>query len=137
MTKLIQNFKKNSRPEDLSHWILLISLTAVVMLLVLNEFTKLDISLSTSSAAHQQSSVNLSWEEPSDYYAGIAIVRSTTDYVMVYDRSQEVANLPVGSTQYRDNNVSPGVTYYYSIFTYDDKNVYSTPVNLKYTVKNK
>lgn len=76
-------------------------------------------------------SVILSWDEPLEYYQSIAIYRSTSGYLSAPDELQLLAR--TSESTYSDTNVTPGQTYYYSLFVYDGQS-YSEPVNVDFTV---
>lgn len=78
-------------------------------------------------------SVNLAWTEPTEYYAGIVILRSTTDFIKAYDANYRIANLATGVTTYHDEAVTASTKYYYSLLSYDDEGVYSDPSTISFT----
>ena len=82
-------------------------------------------------------SVILDWSNPLNepFFAGVAILRSTAGYVSSYQASAEVHRTNgIAVNTWTDINVTPGQTYYYSLFVYDDQGDYSDPLYIGVTV---
>ena len=77
-------------------------------------------------------SVKLAWSPIQDPdVTAIVIYRSTTRYP---DTTRTpYATLPANATNYRDTNVTPGTTYYYSVSTKDAAGDLSEPSNIAFT----
>jgi len=124
---------QDSKLKQIFLWSAFIVIGVAVTVFLTNQINNYHVSLSTSLAQNTITSINLSWTEPLEYYAGIAILRSTSNYVTVYDSNKQIASLPVGATSYSDTNIQPNTSYYYTLFTHDDAGVYSDPVSLTYS----
>ncbi|MBI3231976.1 MAG: fibronectin type III domain-containing protein, partial [Candidatus Doudnabacteria bacterium] len=78
-------------------------------------------------------SILLTWASLDyDLCQSIKIYRSNMDYVTVPDQSAEIANLACDQITYKDTAVTPGTTYYYSLFVFDDLGVYSDPLTVSF-----
>ncbi len=85
-------------------------------------------------------SIRLSWGVPVDddsvqyeFFSGTLIMRSTSSFIETPNLSTALVNLPSSITSYTDVSVENGTTYYYTLFSYDDQNVYSDPVFISFT----
>ncbi|MDE2031221.1 MAG: carbohydrate-binding protein, partial [Patescibacteria group bacterium] len=84
-------------------------------------------------------SVKLSWSIPLDSgtpyqaYTGTLIMRSTTGYIQSPDTNTAIADVKAPTLTYHDTNVTDGLTYYYTLFAYDDIRNYSDPAFITFT----
>ncbi len=102
---------------------LFVPLTIVVLLLLFSVVAaryyldlQPDAILTNASLA-----INLSWDiSDSDNVKETKIYRTTTNFLEDVDEQYFIANVPAPEHTYFDTAVSNGITYYYSIFQYDD-----------------
>lgn len=75
-------------------------------------------------------SINLAWASI-DYElcSAIKIYRDTGSAPQTPTESKLIATLSCSATSHHDANVTPGVTYYYSIFVFDDLGIPSDPLS--------
>ena len=76
-------------------------------------------------------SIILNWSNPSfEGFSSVSILRSTSGYVLTYDKAFEIAK--TSSNTYRDTDVTAGVTYYYSLFVFDNQENTSDPATVSF-----
>lgn len=76
-------------------------------------------------------SVVLTWTNPQAEYRGISITRSSLGFQSEFNKALEIGTTL--DSYFKDRNVMPKSTYYYSIFVYDDQENYSEPAQIKFT----
>jgi hypothetical protein len=79
-------------------------------------------------------SIKLSWRNPNYEFAEkIVIARSAVKYPSKNDKDSVIAEIKdMKQKTYKDENVTTGITYYYSVFVVDDLGVYSDPANVSF-----
>jgi peptidoglycan hydrolase-like protein with peptidoglycan-binding domain/uncharacterized membrane protein YgcG len=82
-----------------------------------------------------QGSVILTWSPSIDEFAQkVVVYRSLSGYPDTMKASDLLATITdLTQTTYRDEAVTPGVTYYYSVFVVDSENIVSEPVHISFT----